>query len=358
MNLHPMTRWMACLLALTMLILPTTASAKPDLTRMDLGSYVTGPKITMKDLPGRFVIVEYWGVNCPPCIASIPHMSKMAKEYGHDKLLVIANHAQGHSDKQVKEKWESRAKSNHVAVINGGHLPGTNVRGIPDVFLFAPNGQFLWNGSPSAVEKELQKAMKNFRLPKREKEEEPKAEPIVTGVETKFFSRQLETINEQKRSIDKPLIQLRRIVERSSRDDQKAEAALILDAVQGFADERLSQVKASLQDDPATAHALAEQMIELLGRDDSAEPFVEAYKQMESDDKIMDRVRSMRMLREVIAEAKSIGLTEDAAAANDSKNSRTMRSIERDLGRIIKNWPDTPAAAQAKTLEKQWGLAG
>ncbi|MFK7789872.1 MAG: TlpA disulfide reductase family protein [Phycisphaeraceae bacterium] len=350
---------LAFLLIACTLLLPSTALANPDLTKMDLGSYVTGPKITMNDLPGRFVIVEYWGVNCPPCIASIPHMSKLAKEYGHDKLLIIANHAQSASDAQVKEKWESRAKSNHVAVINRGNLPGAKVSGIPDVFLFAPNGKYLWNGRPSGVDKALEQAVKQYRLPKREKEEAPKADPIVTGVETKFFSRQLEEINEQKRSIDAPLIQLRRTLDRSKRDDQVAEAKAILDAVQQWIDQRSAAIDSSMQDDPAASHALIEATMELLGRDESAKAFTALHKQMEADDKLMDRVRSTRMLREVIAEAESIGLTTDATKANsDRKNTRTIRGIARDLGKIIKTWPETDAAKQAEGFRKSWSLEG
>lgn len=340
-----------------MLLVPSTALANPDLTKMDLGSYVTGPKITMNDLQGRFVIVEYWGVNCPPCIASIPHMTELAKEYGHDRLLIIANHAQSASDAQVKEKWMSRAKSNHVTVINRGNLPGARVTGIPDVFLFAPNGKYLWNGRPGGVDKALEQAMKQYRVPNRQTEEAAKPDPIVTGVETKFYSRQLAEINEQKRSIDAPLIQLRRTLERSKRDDQITEAKAILDAVQQWIDQRTSAINASMQSDPATSHGMLEETIQLLGRDESAKPFAAMHKEMEADDALMDRVRSTRMLREVVAQAESIGLTQDAAKANaDRRNSRAIRAITRDLGRIIKTWPETQAAEQAQSFEKAWGL--
>jgi thiol-disulfide isomerase/thioredoxin len=346
------------LLAMGMLVSTSSANAEPDLSKINLGSYVTGPKITKNDLKGRFVIVEYWGVNCPPCIASIPHMTEMAEEYGHDRLVIVANHCQGGSDAAAKEKWESRAKSNYVAVINGGNLPGANVRGIPDVFLFAPNGKFLWNGRPGGVEKALEEAMKRYRVPKKDKEEAPKADPIVTGVQATYFERQLEDINEQERSIDRPLSQIRRYAERAANEEQQNEAGAILAAVTTWAQTQEAAVKSAMADDPATAYEMVEKQIELLGRDDLAKPFIAAKREMEADDATMDRVRSTRMLREVIAEAESIGLDKDASAAKESKNARAVRGISRDLGRIIKTWPDTDAADQAKSLQSKWGLEG
>lgn len=346
---------LAMTLALCLSFLTSPAHAA-DLSKMDLGSYVTGPKITNADLKGRFVIVEYWGVNCGPCIASIPHMTKLAKEYGHQRLLVVANHCQNASDDKAKQVWEERAKSNYVAVINQGHLPGTNVRGIPDSFLFDPNGKLIWSGHPSSIDKPLEKAMKSFRWPKKAKEEAA-SDPIVTDVEAKYYKRQLEDINAQKRSIDSPLAQLRKAAERGPKEEQKTEAKAILDVVTQWAATQQANINNALASDPAKAYAMSEQFITLLGRDELARPFIETKQKMDSDDELMDEVRSMRMLREVIALAESIGLTEDAQAAKSNrKNSRDLRAIARDLGRIIGKWPQTDAGKQAKTLQSDWAL--
>lgn len=348
-----------CGLALTLAVclsLMTNLARAADLSRMDLGSYVSGPKITNNDLKGRFVLVEYWGVNCGPCIASIPHMTKLAEEYGHDRLVIVANHCQNASDDKAKEVWESRAKSNYVAVINGGNLPGTNVRSIPDSFLFDPTGKLIWSGHPTSVDKPLEKAMKSFRWPKKEQEEEAAPEPIITDIESKYYARQIEDINAQKRSIAAPLAQLRKAAQRG-KDEQKAEAQAILDVVTKWAGTQQASIESAIVNDPATAYALAEKYIELLGRDEMAKPFVEFKKKMDADDATMDRVRSMRMLREAIAKAESTGLTEDPEAAKSNrKNSRDLRAIARDLDRIADKWPETEAGKQAKALQTEWGL--
>lgn len=358
MKKQPLIYGLALTLAICLSLL-TSPARGADLSRMDLGSYVTGPKITNADLKGRFVIVEYWGVNCGPCIASIPHMTKLAKDYGHDRLVIVANHCQAASDEKAKEVWESRAKSNYVAVINRGNLPGANVSGIPDSFLFDPTGKLIWRGQPTSVDKPLEKAMKSFRWPKKEKQEkkeEPAPDPIVPGVTSKYYERQVEDINAQKRSIDRPLAQIRRAAERG-KEEQVAEAKAILDVVTQWATTQQANINSTMSSDPAKAYAMSEQFIELLGRDDLAKVFVEIKKTMDTDDALMDRVRSMRMLREVIAQAESIGLTEDLEEAKSNRrNSRDLRVIARDLGRIADKWPETEAGKQAKTLQAEWGL--
>lgn len=359
MKYQPLLFVLSAVVVFSLSLVSSPALAGADLSKMDLGSYVTGPEITKKDLKGRFVIVEYWGINCPPCIASIPHMTELAKEYGHKRLLIVANHCQGGSDEKAKEVWEKRAKSDFVAVINGGNLPGANVSGIPDAFLFDPNGKQIWRGHPTQVDKPLEKAMKAFRWSKKDDGEEAVApDPIVTGVEAKYFKGQLEDINAQKRSLAAPLAQLRRAAERSSKEEQKTEAQAILDAVTKWTASQHSKINQAKTSDPAKSYAMLEQIIELLGRDELAKSFSETKSKMDSDDALMDQVRSMRMLRKVIAKAESIGMNEDAAAAkSDRKNSRDLRAISRDLGRIIDKWPATDAGKQAKSLQAKWALS-
>ena len=40
-------------------------------------NYYSGPKITADDLVGKVVLVDEWGINCPPCRALLPFMQKM-----------------------------------------------------------------------------------------------------------------------------------------------------------------------------------------------------------------------------------------------------------------------------------------
>ena len=45
------------------------------------GSHIHGPKLEASDLKGKVVFFEYWGINCPPCIASMPHLQELQEKF-------------------------------------------------------------------------------------------------------------------------------------------------------------------------------------------------------------------------------------------------------------------------------------
>lgn len=345
----------AMMLGLCLLLPAGRVHAEPDLSKLDLGSHAAGPEITLGDLRGRVVVIEYWGITCGPCIKSIPHTTELAEKYGHDKLVIVANQVWSASDKQCQEVWEKHAKSNFVAVVNGGKLPGFSPRGVPSAVMFDHTGKKIWEGHPSGMDQALANAVKNVPdKPATADRGGLTAKPIIEGLEAKYFERDIEMINEQKRAISGVLAKLRKIVEKASKQEQVDEASAILAAVTTWAQARQSEAEAALKDDPATAYALSEKTLEVLGRDELGNRFSEIKTQIESDAALMDEVRATNMLREVQALAQSIGLTDDPAAAERSP--KEMREIARDLRRIIKAWPETEAGKEAAALSTQWGL--
>ncbi len=70
------------------------------------GDYVAGAKISSPEkLCNRVVIVDVWGVNCPPCRALLPTLQKIWENYGlpADKpLVVLGSHRQARDDERVK----------------------------------------------------------------------------------------------------------------------------------------------------------------------------------------------------------------------------------------------------------------
>ena len=48
----------------------------------------------VKNLKGFVIIVELWGINCPPCIRSLPLMNEHYKKHYDEGLRVFAFHVQ------------------------------------------------------------------------------------------------------------------------------------------------------------------------------------------------------------------------------------------------------------------------
>lgn len=359
MNLLIVRRTLALLL--TACLLSTGAHAAHDLRNFEPGSYVTGPRLSGKDIRGKVVVIEYWGITCGPCLDAIPHTTELAKKYGHDKLVIIANQSWSASDKNTKETWNRHAKNNMVMVVNGGKLKGYRPDGVPSALVFDHTGKSVWEGFPGgSMDRVIADAVAN--LPKEDPVDEAAATedtgpaPIVAGLEPEYFLGEVRRINAQQRSIASAMAKLRRAAERSTRQGQKDEAKMIVAAVGAWAKEQQSKADAALADDPATAYTTATTLIKLLESDELAKSAHAITAQIEKDDDLFDSVRATIALRGIVAQARSIGLDRDPAVAKEKKHARSVRQITLSLGRLIKAYPQTEAGKEAKTLEHAWGL--
>ncbi len=82
---------MAFLPALAIAKEKETAAPLPNASLSDVqwGTQVNEAAFKKEDLAGKVVVVEEWGVNCAPCIASLPDLAKMAKSGEKKGLAVI-----------------------------------------------------------------------------------------------------------------------------------------------------------------------------------------------------------------------------------------------------------------------------
>ena len=70
---------------------------------LDEASHYAGPPITEADLKGKVVLVDLWGVNCPPCRALLPRMESLWASYKSKPFVLLGSHRQGRSPDRVKE---------------------------------------------------------------------------------------------------------------------------------------------------------------------------------------------------------------------------------------------------------------
>ena len=77
---------------------------------------VTGTEqgLTIKGLEGKIILLEFFGHKCPPCLKSIPHLSKLQTKH-KDKLAIIAIEVQGY-DKTRLTKFAKEKGMNYITV--------------------------------------------------------------------------------------------------------------------------------------------------------------------------------------------------------------------------------------------------
>ena len=79
---------------------PTVPEAK--LSDFTIGAVVSGPAVSLANTGGKAVVIEAWGVNCGPCLASLPHIEKLAKSNKAD-TIVIGAESQNSADDKIQD---------------------------------------------------------------------------------------------------------------------------------------------------------------------------------------------------------------------------------------------------------------
>ncbi len=70
--------------------------------------------LKIEGLEGKVVFLEFFGHKCPPCLASIPHLTKLQEKY-KGKLAIVAIEVQGHNNKQAA-KFAKEKGINYIVV--------------------------------------------------------------------------------------------------------------------------------------------------------------------------------------------------------------------------------------------------
>lgn len=126
------------------------------------GKTLQGDEPTEDSLKGKVVVIEYWGVNCPPCIAAMPHLAKLDKRYRDKGLVIIGAESQNSSAAAIK-KITDKAKV-EFAITAGANGP-VAVRGIPKALIFDTTGKIIFNGNPADknFDSTIKKALKDVK---------------------------------------------------------------------------------------------------------------------------------------------------------------------------------------------------
>jgi thiol-disulfide isomerase/thioredoxin len=124
------------------------AAAVPDvsLEKVSYGTVVNDAEFDAKALEGKVVVIEAWGVKCPPCIASLPEMQRLARSGEKKGLVVLGFESQNSSKEAILDVLkDARVK---YPVMSGANLP-VPFNGIPHVAVFGADGKLTWHGHPS-----------------------------------------------------------------------------------------------------------------------------------------------------------------------------------------------------------------
>jgi thiol-disulfide isomerase/thioredoxin len=332
---------MRTLLLMALFSLPASMlSAAASLDSVNLGTYVLGPKVSVQDLQGHVVLFEYWGVHCPPCLASIAHLNAMQTKFGRDNFIIVANHCQGEPAPLVQSTWQSKGGGDQVSVVMDGDLAGANVSSIPRCFLFDNEGKLVFDGSPFEVEDKVDAAIK--------------ASPgaLVSGHEFHKLTHQVAEIGAMDHNLAGVLRALRK-TSTGTDADAKSEADWLLDRLGTYTATGLSRITSETTVNPADAMDSLNRMVVLFRGDVLGKPFEDLQKQLKTDKVFQREYKAAGLLDQVNQEAGKIGLGSDPDALHRKQD---CADILDELNLIASKYAGTKAAITASGLIKTWQL--
>lgn len=120
------------------------------LAGLRLGRHVSGPPCTPESLAHRPVLLEFWGIHCPPCLKSMPILEKMHQSLGPQGLVVIGAHAQDGGPDEIRAAV-AQLGATFTIVEQASVEGGMDFTGIPHCMLFDHTGTCVYRGSPFEV---------------------------------------------------------------------------------------------------------------------------------------------------------------------------------------------------------------
>ena len=113
---------------------------------LDDGHHYSGPKLTEKDLEGKVVLVDCWGVKCPPCRALLPRMQELWTHFDQKKFVLVGSHCQGRQPEAVKELVDAN-KITYPMYERFGLAEGApEFSAIPFIYVVNHRGRIVYRG--------------------------------------------------------------------------------------------------------------------------------------------------------------------------------------------------------------------
>jgi thiol-disulfide isomerase/thioredoxin len=134
---------------------------------LSVAKWVKGEPVTGFQ-KGKPYVVEFWATWCGPCIASMPHLSELQKEYGPKGLTIIGvstedeRNSLGNVEEMVAKKGDGMAYTvawDKGHETNDAYMKAAKRNGIPCSFVVDQQGKIAYIGHPQTLDFVLDKVM-------------------------------------------------------------------------------------------------------------------------------------------------------------------------------------------------------
>lgn len=145
----------------------TGATISKEAPLLSVATWFNSEELTLDQLRGKVVLLEFWSVRCGPCVGSIPNLNKLYEKYKDAGFVLIGIHSSGIEPEVLKKFMEEHGISYPVAIDgyspsvrnwNSSTFESYGVEGIPESFLVDKRGKLRHWGAD--IERLLREVIK------------------------------------------------------------------------------------------------------------------------------------------------------------------------------------------------------
>jgi thiol-disulfide isomerase/thioredoxin len=115
-----------------------------------------GKPVQFRELDADYILLDFWGTWCAPCLDAIPHLVELQKKYGPGKLKVVGIACENVPPEQRKAKVEEVSRKLGInypvllSTMDGKACPiqqAFQIQAMPTMILVDRKGQVVWRSS-------------------------------------------------------------------------------------------------------------------------------------------------------------------------------------------------------------------
>lgn len=121
---------------------------------LKVAQWVKGQSVTLAELKEqkKVAVVEFWATWCPPCRASIPHLTELQKKYADSAVFIGVSSEEAGTVKPFVEKqgdqMDYRVAVDEDGKMSKAYMEAYGIEGIPHAFLVDREGRIVFHAHP------------------------------------------------------------------------------------------------------------------------------------------------------------------------------------------------------------------
>ncbi len=320
---------------------------KMTLADVRLGAYIMGPKFKADDLKGQVVLVDYWGVNCGPCLQVMPSTAALNAELSDFGLVVLGSHVQEAKPDEVKSVATNLGAN--FSITSQTRVNGSDdYHFIPHCFLFDQTGACVYRGSPAEVEPLIRTTL---------------GKALVEGAGRDKLAPAVSTIVQDLKKGNAPRLVLPRLVAlQNSAGQAGIDAKALLGSLTAAGKKKLDLADSMAADEPVEAFLLVEKLPAVYKGTPLAREATETIGKLKKTKAVSAELAARPTLELVHRIERQLnmnleGVSDPKKDEFQKANSALLKQLKDRLATMKKSWPDAPATRAAVAIGDKFIVA-